>query len=105
LGTDVIELKRTPILGVPKTQGQRYSLLGAQLIRQQTEIAKLYAERLLSVREAAQALGGVTAATVRRYAHTGTLRSVRVGRLGWIRIPVSAVRELLEKGQGGVKHV
>jgi excisionase family DNA binding protein len=98
LGTETTELKRHPLPGVPKTQGQRYTLLSSQLARQQLEINSLFQERLLSAREVAQALGGVTVATVRRFARQGLLRSVRVGRLGWIRIPLSSVRKLLEEG-------
>lgn len=82
----------------PRTQSERYTLLGQQLLRQQTEVAKLYSERLLSARETAEALGGVTVATVRAYARKGLLRSVRVGRYGWYRFPLSSVRELLMKG-------
>jgi hypothetical protein len=98
VGTETIELKRHPLPGVPKTQGQRYTLLSSQLARQQLQINSLFQERLISVREAALALGGVTVATVRSYARKGLLKSVRIGRYGWIRIPVSSIRELLEKG-------
>jgi hypothetical protein len=98
MGTETINPKRTPLPG-PRTQGERYTLLGVQLLRQQNEVARLFSERLLSLREAAEALGGITVATARAYVHKGLLRSVRVGRYGWIRVPVSAVRELLEKGE------
>jgi excisionase family DNA binding protein len=90
-------MKRAPMPGVPKTQTARYSLLGQQLLQQQQQITALFQERLLTVREAALALG-VTVGTVRRYTRTKQLRAVRVGRLGWMKIPLSAVRELLEKG-------
>jgi excisionase family DNA binding protein len=96
---EVTTLKRHPMVGIAKTQGERYNLMAAQLLRQQAETAQLFCERLLTVREAAQALGGVGVGTVRRYVRTGVLRSVRVGKLGWIRIPAGAVRELL--GNGG----
>jgi hypothetical protein len=102
MGSETIELKRHPLPGIPKTQGQRYSLLSAQLTRQQREINSLFQERLLSVREAGQALGGVTQATVRSYARRGLLTSVRIGRFGWIRIPLSSVRRLLEEGTNNV---
>lgn len=98
MGTETIELKRHPLPGVPKTQGQRYTLLSSQLARQQQQINSLFQDRLLSVREAAQALGGVTVATVRSYAKKGLVKSVRVGRFGWYRISLSSLQALLEKG-------
>jgi len=102
LGTETIELKRNPLPGIPKTQTQRYSLLSGQLLRQQTELSNLFGQRLLTIREAAVILGGLTQATVRTYCRTGRLTSIRVGRRGWIRIPLSSVRKLLtEATQNG----
>jgi len=96
MGTETINPKRTPLPG-PRTLSARYTLLGAQLLRQQTEVAKLYSERLLSVREAAEALS-VTPATIRAYAKASVLRSIRIGKVGWIKIPFSSVRALLDIG-------
>jgi excisionase family DNA binding protein len=83
---------------IPKSQGQRYDILTAHLLRQQADVAKLYSERLLSVREVSHVLGGIGLGTVRRYCHTGVLPVVRVGK-GWMRIPASAVRALLGNGE------
>jgi predicted site-specific integrase-resolvase len=58
----------------------------------------MYSERLLTVRETAQILGGVSAATVRSYCKKGALSTVRIGRYGWIRVKMSSVKQLLEKG-------
>ncbi len=98
MATETAELKRHPLPGFPRTQGDRYTLLTAQLVRQQREVNTLFSERLLSVREAATALGGVSCATIRAHCKKKLLRSVRVGRFGWIRIPLSSVQELLAQG-------
>jgi excisionase family DNA binding protein len=93
-----IELKRTPMPGVAQTQTQRYGLLGAALLKRQTEFTDLYAERYLTAREAAGALQ-ISIPTLRRFAHQGMLPHVRLGGArGWMRFKASTIRNFLEKG-------
>jgi excisionase family DNA binding protein len=92
---ETITLKRHPAL--PNVlQGARYSALGQQILLQQQQTVSLFQVRLLSLREVGAALGGISVETVRRYVREGKLPCVRVGRKGWMRVPASAVRKLLE---------
>ena len=93
--------KRTPLPG-PRTQGERYTLLGQQLLRQQAEVSRLFSERLLSLREVGEAMGGISAQTVRSYIKKGVLPVIRVGRHGWMRVPLSAVTKLRGTGAPNV---
>lgn len=83
--------------GFAKTSTERYTLTGAALLRQQQQQLDLYRERLLTIREVALALG-VTVPTVRKFTRNGVLPRIRYGVRGWMKIPASAVRDLLQKG-------
>lgn len=85
----------------PFTRTGRYSLLGANLLRQQEQTNLLFRERLLSITEASVALGGLTSATVRRWIQAGHVRATRVGKLGHFKVPASEIRRLKGEGQNG----
>jgi len=57
-------------------------------------------KRFYSPKEVAVIIG-VTPATVRSWVRKGMMKSVRIGKQGTIRIPVSEIKEFLNENEGG----
>ena len=94
--TEQIQLKNNPLPG-PRSMSGRYGLLSQQLLKQQTETAKLFGERWLSTREVAEALGGITLQTARGLMNSGQLPATRFGKNGWRRVRLSDVKAFIER--------
>jgi excisionase family DNA binding protein len=87
-----MEMQMNPLF---TSRNTRYSLLGATLLRRELQTSALFQDRLLSVTEAREALGGLTSATLRRWIRAGHLHAIRVGKLGHYKIPAGEIRRLI----------